>query len=201
VNRVLISLVLILSGTSCLAAESPDAVVANLVTAYQQRNLVTYDGLLGGEFVFGFSMEDVASGLPSGYDRAQDLAVTQAMFSGQPPDGEPIPPITDFEVVLTPTDGDWSTEVPAELAGTQVRRYTAHMAVSFSDGRVVVVEGIQQFYVEETSSGVWQLRFWQDLGVPAKRPSDPISWGRLKAGSFDPVATGAETFTEVKLRY
>lgn len=198
----LVGLLTLFAALPAIAADSPDDVVATLQSSYVERNFVAYDALLSDEFTFAFAPDDVASGLPSVYDRAQDLLVTQRMFTGQPgqtPGGDPIPPISGFQLVLTPV-GNWTTSVPAELAGTQKRGYDAELVVSFTDGSVARVGGIQEFYVEEVSAGVYQLRFWQDFGVP-KMPLDDISWGALKAGAFSPVATQTESMTQVKRRY
>jgi hypothetical protein len=189
--------------TMALGAATPDEMVADFVSAYQQRNFELYDATLHDDFLFEFAPEDAAlPEIPASLDRAQELAIAFRQFSGQPSMGidGPIPPITGIDLLLTPLETQW-TPADGELQGTVFRTYRANMVVRFAGGFLLVVRGDQRLYaqaVDVPAAGaeaavVYQLRAWQEFGIsvaastPRERTrstSEDATWGQFKMGYF-----------------
>src|SRR5512139_1219857 len=60
-------------------------VLNNLELAYNMRNITRYDALLDENFTFYLTDKDVVAGLPSYWGRADEVTVSQHLFSKQPP--------------------------------------------------------------------------------------------------------------------
>jgi len=89
-------------------ATTEDQLVQNLVDAFNARNHGESERLLHDDFVFRFADEDIdpTRGIPMFWDRARDVASTEAMFTGQegrldPETGTSGPPVQSIQLTLS----------------------------------------------------------------------------------------------------
>jgi hypothetical protein len=179
-------------------AMTENQLVDNFEQAHLDRNFQEYEELLGDNFQFWFSPEDLDLA-PNGFfwDRATDIASTERMFNGMAgvkPDGTVQPPVQKIELALEPTEPSWrsadgevvggQTLVPP---GTKKRRYSVSMVVYYVAGDVVSqVNGEELFYIvpapRDPGNGVpimvWKLIVWRDFGGTLKRLGSGQSWQR-----------------------
>lgn len=152
-------------GTQYVENTTPDAVIANFITAYNAMDDEYYWDLRHPDFKFEFASADVVDlGLPSGeLDWQEDGDNTARMFNGEPGDG--VGAIQSIDLQLD-AEGQWSGNVEQSFPdGTLKRSYSVTMNVTFTDGNTQPVSGIQDFYVISDGAGGWLLRHWRDNGV------------------------------------
>ncbi len=172
-------------------ADSPDILVQNFVKAWNERNGLEYERLLDGEFVFFFAPQEVEDiGHGSFWDRSRELQSVDKMFNSQPgtrPDGGLQDPVHTINLELISQSSAWSPEVPDEFSGTVGKTFEVAMSVTYTNGDISEVSGLQEFYVsqaEETigteTKTVFRLKFWRDLGRDEVKATTTDSWGAVK---------------------
>lgn len=173
---------------------TPDGLIADFRAAYAARDLAAYrDGVLAPAYRFPVQAATVEElSLPdSTLLFADDVAIAEAMFTGQPNlDGEVLTGIT---IDTLQPQGGW-IPVPAGdpyfggVAGAQVRTYTLLFYFELQNDGRYEVSGLQFFYVvPETlmSDGRPVVRHRLlgqiDLTGDDAKAVDNLSWSDVKA--------------------
>lgn len=163
-------------------------VIFNLERAYELLRYDEYEKLIHLDYVFRVDPAEIDIVGSAQLIAAEDLASTEAMFSGatgeekvlDPDTGIPtgevrqVPPVQSIELDLTPdSSSSWTLMEDGEFAGSYRRVYDVDMTVYYSgEGRIDTIRGKQVFYVTpgtivgDTSGKLyWQLRAWEDQGI------------------------------------
>ena len=151
-----------------------EAVLHNLQTAYNQRNITRFEEILDNGFTFFLSEADVISGgLPVQWDRSQEVDVTTHLFSrDEDPQGR-WPLCTSVQMdVLFENGVQWLDVVPpsapSETWSTTTVFYDFQIEVK-PDTKFIPVPGAKaQFFVRNAGTDTnpkWQLVEWRDLGA------------------------------------
>ncbi len=156
-------------------AETEDQLIELLVKSWNELNDVEYVRLLDEGFVFYFAPQEVDDiGQGASWDRARDVQSADNMFNSQPgtrPNGDPQEPVQTIALELIAQGSGWTSQVPDEFAGTVGRTFEVEMSVTYTNGDISEVSGLQEFYlvpaeevVDDITVQVWRLKFWRDLG-------------------------------------
>ena len=175
-------------------ATTQDTMVENFVRTFNEMNYEEYEKMLHEDFVFYFSPDEIdVIGQGEAWFRPEDLESTRNMFNGgtgRKPDGTIQAPIQQIILELTPESATdtWTDQVPEDFLGTTMRRYEVDMDVTYTDGGVDEVTGVQEFYAAavetETTEGTvttYQLKFWRDLGKDVAKATRQDSFSSVKA--------------------
>jgi hypothetical protein len=138
-----------------LPADRPENVVANLATAYRNRDLAAYEGLFAPEFVFWFQPGDVKDVGRESWGLAEELESARNLFgSGQ---------VCSIEVDLVCRPAAPATERGLEhtvLVRTSRMRLTVNECAGITHR---VVNDIQEFHLRRQHEGAWVIVRWRDL--------------------------------------
>jgi len=178
-------------------ATTPDKVIANFKAVYFGMDLASYrDFVLDDEYTFVLQPATVEEfGLAdSTLDRAEELAVTERMFSGLADHLGQV--ITSIELQSLQPQGAWQrpeADDPyfGDVPGTLVRLYeiTANVYIQGDfhyemNGEQIFVVVADTFLVEGVPTPFYHLRGQIDrtvLSPLATRPVDQVTWSTLKA--------------------
>ena len=160
-----------------LAATSPENLLANLKTAYEERNLGEYTKLFHEEFEFVFNPDDVQGDnpTPDTWARTEELLSAQNMFADA----------TVERIQLTFNQDDpeeWTELAPG---GLKVRMDGTFLTVTTrnSEGEplYLVVQGATHwfYFLQDSGSSTWRIRRWEDSPIGGK--VEETSWGAIKA--------------------
>jgi hypothetical protein len=150
-----------------LKPTSPENLLANLKTAYRERETAEYESLLAMDFTFVLSPEDAGQpGMPSQWGRNTEIGIHQRMFD----EGLVTYLALDFVVgdrVFDDTDQLWTvtiTNVDLSLTGMTPDHPTPK---SYS-----VLDGTSKFWFRQndwtvpgTSDRVWSIVKWEDSPI------------------------------------
>jgi len=146
-----------------LSPDRPENVIANLVLAYQHRDIEAYERLLAPEFVFRFQPGDVAEIGRASWGRDEDIRATRRLFASDK--------VCGIEITLT-----WDPAVPAREPGlehTMLVRVTAMVLEVTECGGIAhrVDNDYQYFYLRredgEEPTG-WMIVEWRDVPGPGR---------------------------------
>jgi hypothetical protein len=176
-------------------ADTPDQLMANFETAYTDMNLDAYrDEVLADAYDFVLLPETVdCFGLLDGtFGHADELAITQKMFSGQPNEAGRV--LADLEITEFQPQGGWLPVAETDstfggIPGALLRRYDVLMFANMQGEFRYVVQGMQIFCVapdtvlhEGAPTPRYRLRGQIDLTVVnLDKATDVAPWGTLKA--------------------
>ena len=172
-----------------------DDVLHNLELAHNDRNILQYDRLLDGAFVFYLADGDVNAGLPQYWDRGVDLAATGNLLSRT--EIEPFPLVKQIEMDLLYENGvQWieiiPSSAPAETWYTTSVFYNYRVTAQGANDDITFLSGpnakvqLTVRFSSTGSSGRWQLVEMRDLGsgIAASRgfvATEQSTWGNMKA--------------------
>jgi len=157
--------------------DSEDQLIANFKTAYTGMKIDDYRPVLHPQYVFILRPEDVLPGESDRFTYAEELAVTENMFSGLPierPGDSPVPAISGIAISTLNRLGTWITVGADDPDFPNTRRGLYEIQLSFSraGANTIIVNGQQEFYVTSKDSLVdgatkqyWQLRGQRDLTI------------------------------------
>ncbi len=160
-----------------LAATSPENLLANLKTAYEERNLGEYTKLFHEDFEFVFNPEDVQNPwnpTPSTWARTEELLSAQSIFADSLVE----------RIQLTFNQGDpeeWTEFAPG---GLKVRMDGVFLTVTTrnSEGEplYLVVQGATHwfYFLQDSGSSTWRIRRWEDSPIGGKGAD--ATWGEIK---------------------
>lgn len=171
-----------------LPNEGRDQLIANLELAYEQLKYEEYEKLINVSYIFRVGPNDINIVGQAELSAAEDLDSTFGMFSGETglepvldgqgnPTGDftVVPAVQSIRLDLTPDSASsWVLMEDGEFIGAWRRIYDVNMTVNFSgDTRIDQITGKQVFYLVATTTieggiefDVWQLRAWEDQGIP-----------------------------------
>lgn len=171
---------------------SRKAVLNNIEFAYNDRRTDVLDELLDTDFTF--FIHPANGGLPTMWDRADELAVSQRLFLSNTQTVPPIDPIArSIRFDLHLTDLQWVSIVPSSAPGetwysaTVFYSFTVEMAPSST--YIAIAGAKAQFVVREivtTSGNEWRLVEWRDLGTalvtraPSVAEATATTWAAIK---------------------
>ncbi len=171
-----------------LFPDTPDKVIQNLRSAYQQMNIDAYRHILHPNFVFKFQQYDIDNlNLPSDhFTREEDLASTENMFSGQIV-GE-VPAVGSISWPMLEGISVWETSYNPEYPNSQRRLYSFAINITRPGATTLIFHGQQEFYVTSRDSMVdgsptpyWQLLGQVDLSdTGVARGTEDATWGVIK---------------------
>ncbi len=172
---------------SRMALTSRRAVLNNIEYAWNQRRPEIIDELLDANFTFYFDPVDDAAGLPTEWDRAEELVTTTALMLSNMQAPGPAP-VCMRAIVDVDIDSIQWTQVP--VSGSAEVWYTATISYVFqfgfeNDATIMSPNGSKaQFTVREVG-GQWRLVEWRDFayGQPrvASASAEEKSWGEVKS--------------------
>lgn len=154
---------------------SEDQAIANLKTAYTSMKVADYRAGLHPQYVFVLRPEDVLPGESDRFTYAEELAVAENMFSGQPierPGDSPVPAISAISIAVLDRQGAWTDVGSSDPDFPNTRRglYVIQLTFSRAGANTIIVNGQQEFYVTSRDSLVngvtkpyFQLRGQRDL--------------------------------------
>jgi len=170
-----------------------ESVLAGIETAYNKRNLARYEALLDQDFTFHLTDKDVLEGLPGTWARAEEVQLSQNMFSTTPPPG--MPRCRSIELDIQWESG--VTWIEASSLEADETWYMTTLFVSFEmdvdpDITFISNPGTKAtFTVRNAGTDAqpdWKLVELQDLGAPsgpslsaARAATEPATWGHVKA--------------------
>jgi hypothetical protein len=146
------------------------AVLKNLETSYNNRNITEYEKILDDNFTFFLAAGDVGGGLPVQWDRAEELDANTHLFSRTPDPNWPLCTSIDMNLQI-PDDPQWLEIIPSaapdEVWQTTTLFYDFQIEVA-PDTKYIPVPGAKaQFTVRNAGTDAkphWQLIEWRDLG-------------------------------------
>lgn len=171
--------------------ELPDQLLAILEAAYTGRDMTLYSRTLHPAYVFLLRPEDALPGVSDRLTFAEELAVAQNMFSGQPIErsgGVLVPAISSISFATFNRMGPWTDVGPEDpdFPNTERALYEIQLTFSRDNANTIIVTGLQEFYVctrDSLIGGVLtpfrQLRGQRDLSGGSKGV-DGDSWGAVK---------------------
>ncbi len=155
--------------------DSEDQLIANFKTAYTSMRIDDYRPVLHPQYVFILRPEDVPPGESDRFTYAEELAVAENMFSGQPierPGDSPVPAISAISIAALDRQGTWIDVGSSDPDFPNTRRglYLIQLTFSRAGANTIIVNGQQEFYVTSRDSLVngvtkpyFQLRGQRDL--------------------------------------
>jgi hypothetical protein len=169
-----------------LPRTSPENVVQNLVTAYENRDTEAYADLLAPEFRFYFQERDVPRDLDRDYwIRSEDSGHTGSLFGAR--EVRDITVHLDYGPATDPTELD-------KPPGTKKIHLTARVEVDDRYGTAYLADGdfedlffrkgLLQNAGEDTT--LWYLFEWRDIRNPSRNGAAPGDAGET-AGTPAPV--------------
>ena len=185
-------------------AGSPEQLMANFKDAHEERNYTEYLVLLDPGFLLFLLQETVDEfSLPSKYfDHAEDVRITEMMFSGNPPD-EGVGAITDIDFMTLRQIDTWEPTGNAEFPGALESQYDVSWQITQtqSDGspKVISINGRIVFFLSTDQvkiQGNTRTRYKlvgmiDETNIGTKADVVPIQdfpWGSVKA-LYRPAAT------------
>jgi hypothetical protein len=186
-------------GPEYLDYSTPDNVIDNFVTAWNEMDIAEYRDVIlyagdplareedyYAEFKFYF-IDGFSWGLED------EETHTEHMFSGEPSNGGSTPGVQDIDLFFSPS-GDWQSpdnpywvEGHTYPEGTVYRNYQTDLTVSLNgtvegtEVNVLLVRDIVRFYVIPLDDGTgYRLWKWMDVGQ-GLLATEEGSWSSLKA--------------------
>lgn len=162
--------------------DSADQLIANFKTAYTSMRIDDYRPVLHPDYVFILRPEDVPLGGSDRFTYAEELAVTENMFSGLPierPGDTTVPAISSISIAVLNRLGIWIDVGPSDTNFPNTRKglYEIQLTFSRADANTIIVNGEQEFYVASRDSVVngvtrqyFQLRGQVDLTESTANP-------------------------------
>lgn len=170
-----------------------EGVLAGIERACNQRNIARYEALLDDNFTFYLTDADVLGGLPETWTRADEIQLSENMFSTTPPPGMP-------RCRSMKLDIQWEsnlTWIEASSPEADETWYVATLFVYFEidvDPDITFISNTgtkATFTVRNAGTDTtpdWRLVELQDLGGPSG-PSlsaalagvEPSTWGHVKS--------------------
>ncbi len=137
--------------------DSEDQLIANFKTAYTSMNIDNYRPVLHPDYLFILRAEDVPPGGSDRFTYAEELAVTENMFSGLPierPGDTTVPAISSISIAVLNRLGIWIDVGPSDTNFPNTRKGLYEIQITFSrpDANTIIVNGEQEFYVASRDS-------------------------------------------------
>jgi len=184
----------------------PDTTLAQFKLAYTSMDIDRYRECLGDNFRFVFNPSDVALlNLPAScLTRAQDLAATANIFSGNPltKPNEIVPGVKEIRITRFDRAEPWVREGPdhPEFPNTDRATYDVEMSIERLDASSLLIAGQQMFYVSYRDSviggaqrRVWKLTGQRDLtSATGSKGVGQDSWGSIKVLYYNLNGTDPE---------
>jgi hypothetical protein len=156
---------------------SEDQLIANFKTAYTSMRIDDYRPVLHPDYVFILRAADVSPGESDRFTYAEELAVSENMFSGLPierPGDTTVPAISSISIAVLNLIGEWldvgSSDV--DFPNTRSALYEVQLTFSRAGANTIIVNGQQEFYVTSQDSLVngetrqyFQLRGQRDRTI------------------------------------
>lgn len=157
--------------------DSESQLIANFKTAYTSMRIDDYRPVLHPDYVFILRAEDVPPGGSDRFTYAEELAVTENMFSGLPiprPGDTTVPAISSISIAVLDQVGTWLDvgSSDPDFPNTRNGLYNIQLTFSRADANTIIVNGQQEFYVTSRDSLVngetkqyFQLRGQRDRTI------------------------------------
>jgi hypothetical protein len=181
-------------------AYTRDAMLANMVAAYENLDFAAYRELLHPDFLMLLQQEtaELFPDLGPTIDHAQELRIHERMFSGEPltdPDGFLVPGVSGIDVLLFQRQDEWTTSNNPDIPDSGDPE---HPVVRALFDAIILVdrgptfsylrsEGQLEFYVASRDSlhngsihPYYTIRGLRDLTI-ATKASEGTTWGTVKA--------------------
>ncbi len=178
-----------------------EAVVNNIEVGWNQRRTDKIDELLDESFVFYFAPGDVGGEIPPSWDRAAELATTEALFVSNTSEYTTGPVCKSVRVNLDNDELTWApVPVPTSASGEVWHRTTVFYSFAFEmepDNTYIAVSGAKVELTVREVEGGWRLVECRDITdsvvKDAYAASDKAtSWGPIKA-LYDESRAGLAT--------
>jgi len=165
---------------------SPENVLLNLITAYEDMNALKYLDCLAEDFTFYTSeyAQEEDPELPASWDKATEMIIHEGMMGQDSP-------LTSVDLAMQPA-GD-PVEIPGPLPEDPVDwQYTCTVDLRvrepFDMVYMATAPSVFLFRVDPDEVGpegedLWEIVQWYDLNDEARgdTPVFPTSWGAIKA--------------------
>ena len=170
---------------------SRSAVLNNVEVGWNKRRADKIDDLLDANFIFFFAAGDVGGSIPSSWDRAEELATTEALFTSNTAPSPTGPVCRAVRIDLLYDDTlVWDPVVPASAPSETW--YTATMFYTFTfemepDNTFIAQNGAKAEFTVRQVGEEWRLVEWRDLGSTIVATSSgaeadqSTTWGGVKA--------------------
>jgi hypothetical protein len=152
---------------------SPEAVMRNLINAYNEKNDQNYGSCLADNFTFSAPEDSIAhssGNLYDGWDKQVELGTSQNIFSTFS--------ISGHQLLLTMRESANNPDSIGDTVAVIYRNYEIRIIVADSIGSdTSIAQGLSLFRLNSAQIGYWNIYFWQDLPEPV----GSYDWSQFKA--------------------
>jgi hypothetical protein len=151
---------------------APDAVLRNLLNAYNEKNDQNYQSCLADNFIFSAPEDSIGqvSGNPyDGWDKAVEILTAQNIFSTFR--------ISGHQLLLSVRGSTNNPDSIGDTVAVIYRNYEIRIIIADSIGSdTTIAQGLGIFRLSSVQIGLWNIYFWQDLPEPV----GSYDWAQFK---------------------